>query len=99
MPGVTGSGQVFGGPWQVLDDHVERAEHQEEASRDEVLRRLAVVSAELVLRIGLGTDGRRLAGDELEHRREYDREEADVGQELKRGEVLDVQGASPASVP
>ena len=92
MPGVAGSRQVISGPRQVLEDHVQRAEDEEEATRDEVLRRLAVVGAELVLGIRLGAHRGRLARHELEHRREHDREEADVGQELERCEVLDVHG-------
>ena len=96
MPGVAGSRQVLRSPRQVLGDHVQRAEDQEKAARDEVLRRLAVMGAELVFRVGLVAGRRSLAGDEPEHRREHHRKEADVGQELKRGEVLDVHGPSPA---
>ena len=96
MPGVAGSCQILRGPGQVLDDHVQRAEHEEEAACHEVLRSLAVVGPELVLRIRLRAHRRRLARNELEHRRDHDREEADVGQELERGEMFDVQGALSA---
>src|SRR5436190_20213958 len=96
MPGVARSRGVLRDPRKVLDDHVQRAEHEKEAARDEVLRRLAVVRAELLLRIRLAAHRRRLAGYEPEHRREHHGEESDVGEELERREVLDVQGASPA---
>ena len=94
VAGVAGLRQVLRDPGQILDDHVQRAEHEEETARDEVLRRLAVVDPELVLGVRLVAGRRSLAGHELEHRGEHDREEGDVGQELERREMLDVQAAS-----
>jgi hypothetical protein len=90
---VTGAGEVLGDPGQVLQHHVQAPEHEEEATRQEVLRRLAVVRVQLLVRIRLVARRRRAAGDEPEHRREHDGEERDVRQELERGDVLDVHVA------
>jgi len=94
---VAGASQVLGHPGQVLDHHVQRTEDEEETARDEVLRGLAVVRTELVIGERLPADRRRLARDESEHRRDDDREKRDVGQELERSEVSDVQDVPGAS--
>jgi hypothetical protein len=99
VAGVSGAGEPLGRPRQVLGEHVEAAENKEAGARDEVLRELLVVRPELAVRIGLRADRRRLAGDEPPDRGEHDGDKRKVRQELERGEVLQVHGASISADP
>ena len=95
MTRITGAREPFGGPRQVLRDHVQAPEHEERAAGQEVLGELPIVLAELLLGIRLRPDRRRSPGDEHEHPKDNDAEEGRVGQELERGDVLEPHGLAP----
>ncbi len=101
MACVPGTRQPFGGPRQVLQDHVHAAEHEEEPAGQEVLGELAVVTSELLVGVRLRPDRRLLPGHDDEDRGHDDREERRVAQELERGEVLDPHGpgSGPSGAP
>src|SRR5439155_6968299 len=83
-------------PGHVLDDHMEAAEHEEEASGDEVLRKLAVVRTELGLGIRFRPQRRLSPREQVRDRTYDDRQERRVGEELQRREVLEVHARAPA---
>ena len=87
---VAGTREPLGGPRQVLDDHVQPAEQEEGAAREEVLGQPRVVRAELLGRVRLRPH-RRLAARQQRRDRHHDHgEERRVGEELERREVLGV---------
>ena len=92
---VAGACEGHGHPGHVLHDHVHGPEDEEEATPDEVLRHLAVVGAELLVRVGDHPNRRRLPRHEPEHGRDDDGEERRVGQELERREVAQIHAPRP----
>ena len=89
---VAGTREPLGCPGQVLEHHVQAAEDEEGSATDEVLRQLAVVAAELLVRVGRRPDRRRPPGQEPEHGCNRDREERGIAQELQRRDVLEPHG-------
>ena len=94
MAGVAHARQRFGNRRDVLHDHVQAAEHEEEPAGQEVLRELAVVRTELVVHVRLRPDRRLAPRQHVRDRADEDREEREVRQELERRDVAEIHASA-----